>query len=72
MPDIKRNISIEDVTYDNHFPGDIDRSKYIIVQITENPIQSIVLYTSSSTGKDTRCYLPLDFAVKYQVGLTIL
>ena len=53
----------------NHFPANIDFARKVIVQITEKPEQSVVLYTCKVTGSPTRSYLPLSFADRYTHGI---
>lgn len=57
------------IHHKNGFPADIDANKPITVQVTKEPLQSVVLYTSSATGRDTRCYLPLSIGREYDPGI---
>lgn len=65
----KTMITRADATYLNGFPADLDIDGSIIVQVTEKPMQSIVLYCSKHTGKPTRSYFGFDFSDKYYLGI---
>jgi len=67
---MRKPIERPDVTYPNNFPANIDFKLRVIIQITEKPEQSVVLYTCSETGKPTRSYLPLSFSDRYCHGIT--
>jgi len=69
---VRRNIGKDDITYPNHFPANINKDRMIVVQITPQPEQSVVLYECKITGNQTRCYLPLSFGTRYIHGITVI
>jgi len=65
----KKELTKNDVTYENGFPANIDQEEPIFVQITDRPMQSVVLYKSIHSHKHTRSYFGFEFADKYKTGI---
>ena len=65
----RREITEEDITYENGFPANIDPGKTFVIQISTGPTQSVVLYTCIVSGLQLRCYLPLVFGSQYISGI---
>ena len=61
---VMRDLQREDMTYDNGFPANLCMGSCIVVQIPEQE-QGVVLYTCKTTGRQARCYLPLEFRHRY-------
>ena len=51
-------MNYSDITYDNGFPANIDKTKLIVVQIIHGK-QGVVLYSYIERGCHDRSYLPL-------------
>lgn len=55
-----KDLQIEDCTYDNSFPANIEWGFPVVVQIPESG-QGVALYTCKVNGTQTQCFLPAEF-----------
>ena len=65
-----RDLQIEDCTYANCFPANIEWGFTVVVQIPP-ACQGIVLYTCNVSGNQAGAYLPMDFSSRYTNDLYI-
>ena len=65
-------ITKDDLIYKDGFPANIDLRKMIVVQVTKDFQQSVILYSCNLKGKTVRCYLPYDIGEKYCSGIFVL
>lgn len=68
---VRRNFQYSDISYENGFPANIDMNSKFVVQITERPYQSVILYKCKIKNKSTRSFLPFEHGEKYNPGLYI-
>ena len=59
-----KDLQIDDCTYANGFPANIEWGFPVVVQIPQAG-QGVVLYTCNISGKQASSYLPMSFSDRY-------
>jgi hypothetical protein len=65
----KWKIFKKDLCNTGEMPDDIDWKRDVILQVIASPLQSAILYTSTETHKQSRCYLSYAVPNKFPHGL---